>query len=72
MTLLERLPVLVWAGAALLGWIAGEMFLSDPWLVERFGAEQTHRLELPAKIFGALLVVALGALLRKRRGVTTA
>lgn len=27
---LERLPVLVWAGAALLGWIAGDLIAADP------------------------------------------
>src|SRR3954465_6768476 len=30
MTLLTRLPILVWAGAALLGWIAGEVIATDP------------------------------------------
>ena len=30
MSLLSRFPVLVWAGAALLGWVAGEMFFGDP------------------------------------------
>ena len=30
MALLNRLPVLVWAGAALLGWIAGEVIATDP------------------------------------------
>ena len=30
MWLLTKLPVLVWAGAALLGWIAGELIVSDP------------------------------------------
>ena len=30
MALLARLPVLVWAGAALLGWIAGEVIATDP------------------------------------------
>jgi YjbE family integral membrane protein len=30
MALLTRLPVLVWAGAALLGWIAGDVMASDP------------------------------------------
>ena len=30
MALLEKLPVLVWAGAALLGWIAGEVMATDP------------------------------------------
>ncbi|MGU9980857.1 TerC family protein [Phreatobacter sp. HK31-P] len=28
--IIERYPIFVWAGAALLGWIAGEMLLSDP------------------------------------------
>jgi YjbE family integral membrane protein len=66
MTVLERYPVLVWAGAALLGWIAGEMFLSDPWIVERLGAEAAHRYEMPAAVAGALLVLGLGAALRRR------
>ena len=30
MALLTKLPVLVWAGAALLGWIAGEVIATDP------------------------------------------
>jgi YjbE family integral membrane protein len=30
MWLLTKLPALVWAGAALLGWIAGELIVSDP------------------------------------------
>jgi YjbE family integral membrane protein len=30
MALLSRLPILVWAGAALLGWIAGDVIATDP------------------------------------------
>jgi YjbE family integral membrane protein len=30
MAVLNRLPILVWAGAALLGWIAGEVMATDP------------------------------------------
>jgi YjbE family integral membrane protein len=30
MALLTRLPILIWAGAALLGWIAGEVMATDP------------------------------------------
>jgi YjbE family integral membrane protein len=30
MALLTRLPILVWAGAALLGWIAGDVIATDP------------------------------------------
>ncbi|MFA6968525.1 TerC family protein [Bosea sp. (in: a-proteobacteria)] len=66
-SLLTRFPILVWAGAALLGWVAGEMFDTDPWLVARFGAETVHRFEYPAALIGALLVVGLGYLLKHRR-----
>ena len=65
--LLTRFPVLVWAGAALLGWVAGEMLDSDPWLVSQFGADLLHKLEYPAAILGALIVVGLGYLLKNRR-----
>ena len=30
MALLTRLPALVWAGAGLLGWVAGEVIATDP------------------------------------------
>ncbi|WP_020175228.1 TerC family protein [Methyloferula stellata] len=40
LALLNRFPVLVWAGAALLGWIAGDLIGSDPtvaaWMRPRF------------------------------------
>jgi YjbE family integral membrane protein len=66
MALLERLPILVWAGAALLGWIAGDMLISDPWLVGRIGEAISHGLEIPAAALGAVLVVALGYALSRR------
>jgi YjbE family integral membrane protein len=66
MAILERAPVLVWAGAALLGWVAGEMILSDPWLVGRLGEETTDRLDLPAAALAAAFVVAVAWLLKRR------
>jgi uncharacterized membrane protein YeaQ/YmgE (transglycosylase-associated protein family) len=30
MAILNRLPILIWAGAALLGWIAGDVIATDP------------------------------------------
>ncbi len=33
MWMLQRAPVLIWAGAALLGWIAGELAVADPGLI---------------------------------------
>lgn len=33
-TLIDRFPIIVWGGAALLGWIAGEMLVTDPIVME--------------------------------------
>jgi YjbE family integral membrane protein len=30
--LLDRFPIIAWGGAALLGWIAGEMIAAEPWI----------------------------------------
>lgn len=38
MALLTKLPVLVWAGAALLGWIAGDVIATDPAVHPRLDA----------------------------------
>jgi len=66
MALLDRFPILVWAGAALLGWVAGEMAVSDPWIVGRFGTELAHRAEVPVGLMAAALVLVLGYGLRRR------
>ena len=60
MNLLARFPALVWLGAGLLGWVAGEMFVTDPYLVATFGQALIHDLELPTAIAGAVLVIGLG------------
>jgi hypothetical protein len=48
MALLTRLPILVWGGAALLGWIAGTVIATDPavepWLHSLFAGELGVRL----------------------------
>ena len=66
MKLLEKLPILVWAGAALLGWLAGDMMLHDPMTIKFLGSEFAHRLELPAEVVGAALVLAIAYLLKRR------
>ena len=65
MRLLARFPILVWAGAGLLGWVAGEMLITDPWLVNRLGEKLVHSLELPTAAIGAVLVVGIGFILNK-------
>jgi YjbE family integral membrane protein len=65
MRLLARFPLLVWAGAGLLGWVAGEMLITDPWLVKTLGEKMVHSLELPVAAIGAVFVVGLGYILNK-------
>lgn len=73
MFLLNRLPVLVWLGAALLGWIAGELIVSDPGVhhhaeaVARGLGVDMHTLERIAAGLGALLVVVAGWTIRRRQ-----
>jgi YjbE family integral membrane protein len=63
---MERYPIIVTAGAALLGFLAGEMLLTDPATVARFG-ELSHTVVNIAGAIGAAFVVALGTLLQRRR-----
>lgn len=60
MTVLDRFPFLVWAGAALLGWVAGEMLLTDVAVTSRIGGEEVaHHWEYPMAAICALLVVGI-------------
>ena len=63
---MERFPVIITIGAALLGFLAGEMLVTDPAVTARFGAV-SHTIELVAGVIGAVLVVALGTYLSKRQ-----
>ena len=67
MKLLERFPILVWAGAALLGWVAGEIIVKDAAMVGYLGAEFVEKIHLWSAAAGAVFVVALGYLLVKLR-----
>ena len=62
--LMERFPIIIVLGAALLGWVAGEMAISDP-SIAGFTA-QYHALHTVVPVLGAVLVVALGKWLAKR------
>jgi YjbE family integral membrane protein len=71
MTLLDRFPILVWAGAALLGWIVGEVIATDPaiegYLIAQFSKEGAHYIMLFAALLGAILVLVVGGLCRRAR-----
>jgi YjbE family integral membrane protein len=56
---LERFPALVWAGAALLGWVAGDMAAADPALPKFVHVANHGALELGLSIGGCVLVLAV-------------
>ena len=74
---IERFPVIVWAGAALLGFIAGEISVTDPALASWFAAQEAawglgeHRLQILVGLLGAVFVVGLGKTLLSRRASLT-
>ncbi len=83
MSLLTRYPLLVWAGAALLGWIAGELLVTDvvsvtqvqtwnPALVvvdpeSAAGLRPVGLILYSAATIGALIVLLVGWVLLRRR-----
>ena len=65
--LLDRFPILVQAGAALLGWIAGHMIVTDAAVIVWVGAELSSQLDVPASIVGAIVVLAIGWWIKRRK-----
>lgn len=71
MALLDRFPVLVWAGAGLLGWIVGEVIATDPavegYLTANFGASKAHQIGIATAAAGVILVLLVGGLWRRAK-----
>ena len=75
--LMDRFPMIITAGGMLLGWIAGTMAVTDPAVLPFMptlpaataGAapEVAAAVRYGAGVAGALLVLALGALIKRRR-----
>ena len=70
--LLERFPPLVWAGAGLLGWVAGEMIADDP-SSEILGFLDHEKLQIGLPVLGCALVLIVSFAvetnrLRRERG----
>jgi YjbE family integral membrane protein len=66
--LMERFPIIITIGAALLGWVAGEMAVSDP-SIKAF-TDQYHLLHWIAPAAGAVLVVLVGKWLAGKAGIS--
>jgi YjbE family integral membrane protein len=75
-SLLTRYPILVWAGAALLGWVAGELLATEPalahaveWLAQMLNVT-TKTVARLFEVVGALIVVGLGKILMRAQKAT--
>ncbi len=81
MKVMERFPIIVTAGGALLGWVAGEMAVSDPalgdWISANFQILEKRPvlagigLDVIVGLAGAALVVLVGKLLARRQIAAT-
>ena len=67
--LLDRYPIIILLGGALLGWIAGGLIVTDP-VTEPF-VPQTDTVRYVASAAGAAFVVAVAKLLARRRHKTS-
>jgi YjbE family integral membrane protein len=69
LSLLDRLPLLIWVGAGLLGWIAGEVIATDPVIAGAlsagFGAAAAQQAVHVLAVAGVVLVLAAGWLWRR-------
>lgn len=63
--IMERYPIIITIGAALLGWVAGDMAVSDP-LVAQWVNSHAAWLHVAAPAVGAAIVVAVGKWLAAR------
>jgi YjbE family integral membrane protein len=69
--LLNRFPILVWAGGALLGWISGNVTITDPlvlsYLFGNLDAVRIDQIVLVSSGSAAILALTLGWTLRRSR-----
>lgn len=66
MRLMDRYPMVITLGAALLGWIAGDMLLNDV-VIRPWSEHLSSWVHFLASTIGALLVVIVGKLRNRRR-----
>jgi YjbE family integral membrane protein len=70
MALLERFPILVWGGAGILGWVAGEIFSGDPVVQGFFHGMGIENFEVPAEVIGCVIVLVTGYVWRRQHHVS--
>ena len=64
---MERFPVIVTIGAMLIGWVAGEMAVTDPAIVAWVDSNMPM-LHTIGPVVGAILVYVAGKVMAKKKG----
>lgn len=68
MAMINYFPLIIWAGAALLGWLAGDLIATDPIVVDgarAFGPTAHEKIALLCSIVGAAGTLLGGMLVRR-------
>ncbi len=58
--LMDKYPIIVWIGAAVLGRVGGEMIITDPWVAEKI--DPSKGLQIACEIIGAVGVLVVSKL----------
>jgi YjbE family integral membrane protein len=67
--MINRFPIIIWAGAALLGWIAGDVVASDPVIVDAargLGSGAHDKIKLGCEVVGVVGTLIAGLVGRAR------
>ena len=70
MAIINYFPLIIWAGAAVLGWLAGELIATDPIMLEgakAFGPTAHEKIALALSVAGAAGTLLGGLLVRRVR-----
>lgn len=67
--LMDRFPIIIWIGAGILGYVAGEMFVGDKATAAFFSQNAALGHAMPW--LGVAIVVGIGYLFKKRKGGET-
>jgi len=67
---MRKYPVIITIGAAILGWVGGDMVISDPWIVKTF--DPNVYADYAFKIFFTVGIVIVGKFLLKKQTETSA
>jgi len=72
MSMINYFPIIIWAGAGLLGWLAGDMVATDPVVLEAakaYGPHVAEKIALVCAVVGASGTLLGGLLVRARQPV---